>query len=117
MDQKTRSPPPKDLWTYAYQITPPQSAGRLLSIQQVLDQEHAEASRAERIWGAHIVLEQDSTHILVVSDSREQSGVVNRVLEAELIGLEAVFSMSAALRVVDQAAPESATAPRDAGPH
>lgn len=118
MDHTTRSPPPKDIWAYAYQITPPQSAGRLVSIRTVLDQEHAKASRAERIWAAHIVLEPDSTHILVVSDSPEQSGVINRKLEAELHGLEAVFSLTATLRVVDEAAPKPATAGHPAaGPH
>lgn len=109
MVRKKRSQSPKTLWAYAYQIVPPQAEDRLRTIKTLLDHERADAQRGARTWVGRVVLEQQMTHILVVSDSPEQNREVNRKLEAALKELKAGFSMTAPMTVADDAALSPAT--------
>ena len=88
------------MWAYVYQLVPSQTEDGLRSITTLLDNEHLDAQRGARTWtGKVVVLEQQITHILVVSDSPEQNREVNRRLEAELTELKAGFSVTAPMPV------------------
>jgi len=100
-DQK-RTPPPKTIWAYAYQILPPQGAKRLHAIKTLLDHAHTEAQRGERTWTGRVVVEEQITHILIVSDSPEQNHEVNRQLEAKLQELKAGFAITVPVAVSDE---------------
>src|SRR5882762_8823218 len=104
MLDKKRTPPPKTIWAYAYQILPPQGAKRLHAITTLLDHAHAEAKRGARTWTGRVVVEEQVTHILIVSDSPEQDHEVKRSLEAKLQELNAGFSITAPIAVVDDTA-------------
>ena len=97
------SPPPgptlKPIWAYAYQLSPPQPADRLCTVQPLLDDEHADAQEDGRTWAGRVVVEERITHILVVSDSPEQDLAGNRKLESELKQLNAKFSISAPMEL------------------
>jgi hypothetical protein len=108
MVRKTRSRSPKTIWTYAFQIEPPQTEHRLSTIKSLLEHEQADAQRNARTWVGRVVLEQQITHILVVSDSAAHSRDVNRRLEAEFKALAVGFSMTAPMVVADDAAPSGA---------
>lgn len=96
------------MWAYAYEIVPPQPEERLRAIKTLLDQEHSDARRGARAWAGRLVLEPLVTHILVVTDSPEPNREVNRKLEAELLQLQAGFSVTTPLAVEDTS---TATAP------
>src|SRR4029077_21052645 len=104
MSDTKRTPTPKTVWAYAYQILPPQPAARLHSIKSLLDHAHADAQRVARTWTGRVVVEEQVTHILIVSDSPEQDHDVNRRLEAKLQELNAGFSITVPVAVVDDAA-------------
>jgi hypothetical protein len=109
MAKKKLPQSPKTMWAYAYEIVPPQPEDRLRAIKMLLDQEHSDAQRRTRAWAARLVLEPLVTHILVVTDTPEQNREVNRKLEAELLQLQAGFSVTTPLAVEDNptvAAPE-----------
>lgn len=101
MPDEKRTPPAKTIWAYAYQILPPQPAARLHAIKALLDHAHTEAQRGERTWTGRVVVEEQLTHILIVSDSPEQNHDVNRRLEAKLQELNAGFSLTAPVAVTD----------------
>lgn len=94
------------MWAYAYEIVPPQATDRLHMIKTLLDRERSEAQRGARIWAGRFVTEEQVTHILVVSDSPDQAGEVNRSIEAELTALRAEFSVTAPMSVADGDAPD-----------
>lgn len=103
-----RRNPSRTIWTYAYQIVPPQAEDRLGAIKTLLDDEQADARVRARTWVGRVVLEQQITHIMVVSDSREQNREVNRRLEAELKQLNVGFSVTAPMAVlVDAVTPRN----------
>ena len=102
---KKRRPASKAIWAYAYQILPPQPEDRLHAIKTLLDAENSEAQRRARTWSGRVVVEQQATHILVVTDSPEQNGEVNRKLEAALTDLKAAFSITTPMPVEDGALP------------
>ena len=108
MVRKTRNRSTKTIWTYAYQIVPPQREHRLSTIKTLLEHEQADAHRKARTWVGRVVREQQITHILVVSDSPAQSRAVNRRLEAEFKSLAVGFSMTAPMIVTDDRAPSPA---------
>ena len=108
MAHEPRPPGPGPTWAYAYQIVPPQSEDRLRTVKALLDHERAHARLGARTWEGRFVLEQQVTHILVVSDSPDQDLEVNRRLEAELRGLETRFSLTAAMAVEDDPIPPPA---------
>jgi hypothetical protein len=101
MHTQKRTPTPKTVWAYAYQILPPQPAARLHSIKTLLDHAHTEAQRDARTWTGRVVVEEQVTHILIVSDSPEQNHEVNRRLEAKLQELNAGFSITVPIAVAD----------------
>ena len=96
--------PPRTLWTYGYQIEPPEVEERLRSVQMLLDDEDAQAGCGARTWVGRVVTEARVTHILVVSDSPDRGREVNRRLEAELKKLRVGFSITAPMLVADGAA-------------
>lgn len=104
MQNKKRTPTPKTVWAYAYQILPPQPAARLHSIKPLLDHAHTEARRDARTWTGRVVVEEQVTHILIVSDSPEQNHEINRRLEAKLQELHAGFSITVPIAVADDTA-------------
>ena len=89
----------KGIWAYAYQIVPPQPAGRLHAIKALLDREAMDAKTRARTWEGRLVADEHVTHILVVSDSPEQDLEVNHRVEAELRDLEAGFSVTVPMAV------------------
>lgn len=97
-------PTPKTIWAYAYQIVPPQPAARLHSLKALLDHAHTEAQRDARTWTSRVVVEDQITHILIVSDSPEQNHEANLRLEAKLQELNAGFSITVPIAVVDEPA-------------
>ena len=104
MPRMKRGPPRKGLWAYAYHVTLPDTENHLPKIQDLLEQEHTEATEGARTWGGRVEVEPQVTRILVVSDSPAQDRAVNRRIEAELALLKATFEMTVPLAVVDDAA-------------
>jgi hypothetical protein len=96
---------PKPAWAYAYQIVPPQPEDRLRAVKVLLDHEGAQARVRERTWEGRFVVEQQVTHILVVSDSPDQDLEVNQRLEEELRGLEAGFALTVPMAVAEEPVP------------
>jgi hypothetical protein len=117
MPNTKRTATPKTVWAYAYQILPPQPAARLHSIKTFLDHAHTEAQRDARTWTGRVVVEEQVTHILIVSDSPEQNHEVNQRLEAKLQELNAAFSITVPIAVADDtpipATPDDAAAASD----
>jgi hypothetical protein len=98
------APEPPMTWTYAYELVP-QAENRLRSIMTLLDVGQAAARREHRIWSCNVVRAQLVTHILVVSDSSDQEGDINRQVEMELAKLGVRFSRTASLLVAGAAPP------------
>jgi hypothetical protein len=94
---------PKPIWAYAYELVPPQADDRLGPIVALLDQEAASAKLRAQTWEGRLVREKRVTHILVVSDSSDQGRDVNHRIERELAALQAAFSITAPMAVVDDA--------------
>ena len=103
MTKKSRGPPGKGLWAYAYDVAFPDKDDGLQQIQDLLDQEHSEARDGARTWAGRVVVEPQVTRILVVSDTPAQDRDVNRRIEAELKLLEATFETTIPLAVEDAA--------------
>lgn len=101
MPNRKPTPTSKTVWAYAYQILPPQGAERLDAITTLLDHAHTEAQRDARTWTGRVVVEEQVTHILIVSDSPEQNHAVNRRLESKLQELNAGFSLTVPIAVAD----------------
>jgi hypothetical protein len=93
----------RNLWAYAYQIVPPQPSRRLGTIRALLKDGTAAARDGARTWSGRLVLEQRTTHILIVSDGPGRNDVINRRLEAELQRLEVAFSVTEPLAVTSDA--------------
>ena len=98
----------KPSWAYAYQIVPPQPEDRLRAVEVLLDHERAQARLEGRTWEGRLVLEQQVTHILVVTDDPDQDMDVNRRLEAELRDAEAAFALTVPMAIADEPVPPSA---------
>jgi len=115
MPNKKSIPRPKTIWAYAYQILPPQPAARLHTINTLLDHAHAEAQRNARTWTGRVVVEEQVTHILIVSDSPEQNHEANQKLEAKLQELNAGFAITVPIAVADDTAvtPDNVAAESD----
>lgn len=109
------TPPAKTIWAYAYQILPPQGAERLSAITPLLDHAHREAHRDARTWTGRVIVEEQVTHILIVSDSPEQNHEVNQRLEAKLHELNTGFSITVPVAVVDDSPLPSSSSPSDSG--
>ena len=97
-----RRPSPQPTWAYAYRIRRPDTSARLDAIDVLLDREHAAASREKRTWAGRVVVEPEMTYLLIVTDSPDQDLEINRLLEAELTGLETDFSITLPLVIADE---------------
>jgi hypothetical protein len=112
-----RQSSPKKIWAYTYQILQPQAAGRLRTIQALLDHEHGDAERGGHTWAGRIVREPHITLILIVSDSPDRNLKMNRKLDAELKKLNVEFLTTAPMAVEDEDVPQDpATFPALIGP-
>ena len=92
---------PKTLWAYAYEIVPPKTADHMKVIEAFLEEEHAQAKQTARTWRGQLVCEQQVTHILVVSDTPDQGGEINRRLERRLKALKAGYSRTVPMALSD----------------
>ena len=102
--EKARKGFPKTLWAYAYEIVPPQAEDQLNAIRTLLEKEHSDARQGARTWTGKLVSQQRITHLLVVSDSPDQSREVNRRLEGRLTQLRAGFSLTVPMALADEEA-------------
>jgi hypothetical protein len=107
MEQEKPHVPGRALWAYGYELAPPVARDRMGGIQTVLDEGHLEARLSLHTWEGRFINGDDITHILVVCDSPHQGLTVNRKLEAELVRLEAGFSVTEPLEVVHGHQPPS----------
>jgi hypothetical protein len=103
--RRPSTPTKKPVWAYAYQITPPQTQGRLDSIKALLDHEQEDARNAARTWQGRLVAEEHVTHILVVSDSPAQDLEVNRRVEATMRAMDVGFFVTAPMPIEDESPP------------
>lgn len=93
---------PKGLWACSYLIVPPQSAKRLAALKRILGAENLLAEGTGRIWAGRLVAERRITRILIVTDSPDPARDANRRIEAELSRLEAEFTVTTPLEIVDE---------------
>jgi hypothetical protein len=100
--ERARSSSAKTLWAYAYEIVPPQAEDQLNAIRTLLEKEHVDAGQGARTWTGKLISEQRVTHLLVVSDSPDQSREVNRRLEGRLTQLRAGFSVTVPMPLADE---------------
>lgn len=110
--EKARGSPPGTLWVYAYEFARPPAADQLSAIRTILEREHSGARDSARTWTGKLVYEQRLTHILVVSDSPDQSREVNRRLESRLKLLRAAFSVTMPMALAD----DDASSPEGGAP-
>lgn len=97
------------LWAYAYQLIPPRPSDRLAPILTLVEQENAHALRDARKWTGRLVVEDQVTHVLVLSDAPDADRDANRRLEAMLRDLDVRYSVTLPMRVDDDAAPQTET--------
>jgi hypothetical protein len=89
------------LWAYSYQIVPPRLEDEMADIHTFLEEEQSEARRSARTWVGKLVREQKVTHILIVTDSPDQSADANRELEGRLKRLKLEYNRTAPMAVSD----------------
>ncbi|MCJ7630694.1 MAG: hypothetical protein MUO50_20140 [Longimicrobiales bacterium] len=90
---------PRTLWAYGYEIIPPGGDDLMKEIGSLLSEEHENAKRTKRVWAGRLVREQRVTHIMVVSDSPDQTGEVDHRIKSGLERLKAAYSLSAPMAV------------------
>jgi hypothetical protein len=95
--EEHKSPSDRPIWAYGYEITPPLPVDRLRAIEGLVSEEQAHAKLARRTWQGRLVVDEQVTHILVLSDTADQDLSVNRRLEAELKRLDAGFLVTPAV--------------------
>jgi len=91
-----------NLWAYAYEIVPPQSAVQLRAVQKLLEGEHDAVKGAGRTWAGQLVCDPMRTHILVVTDDPDQGRKVNQRIEASLRESHAAFSLTLPMAVTEE---------------
>jgi len=91
----------RPVWTYGYEILPPFPMERLRALEALLEDEHIRARQDSRTWVGRFLVEEQATHLLVVSDSPDQKRDVNVKVEAELQRLSAAFSITPPMEVSD----------------
>jgi hypothetical protein len=94
-----KSSPEEPLWAYAYQLLPPRATDRITGILELVHQENAGAVRDARKWTARLIAERQVTHVLVLSDTPDLDGDMNRRLEARLRELDVRFTVTLPMRV------------------
>lgn len=100
--QRKHNGPARTLWAYGYELAPPIARARLVGMQAILDAGHAEARARAQVWEGRFVNGEYITHILVVSGTPAQDRKVNHRLEAELMRLDAGYSVSVSLEIVHE---------------
>jgi hypothetical protein len=101
--------PSTPVWAYVYRIEPPLTEDRLAGVKRLLEREHDTATREARKFEGRFVVEEHVTHILVVSDTVDQSLAINREVEAELQKVAISFDVTMPLAVVPDASHEGTT--------
>jgi hypothetical protein len=101
MSTENRGNTPSPIWTYGYEILPPFPLEGLRSLEALLEEEHLMAKDDARVWVGRFLVEEQATHLLVVSDSPDQKRAVNVRLEAELRRITAAFSITTPFEVSD----------------
>jgi hypothetical protein len=94
-------PTPGAVWSYGYEILPALPQSRLRSLEAILHKEHRIAKRNKRKWTGRFVVEEQVTHLLVVSDTSDQQLEVNRRVETELKKLAAAYSITSPVEITD----------------
>ena len=98
------TPERPELWAYAYRLVPPQSAAALNRLKSLLEAEQKAVKDASGKFEARFVVDERVAHILVISDSPDLDRDVNRQIEEELTRLNARYSLTVPLAVLDEAA-------------
>lgn len=93
------TPPTRTLWAYTYRLDPPQSVLSLKAVRALLEREHTAAHDREGTWEGRLVVDDRISHILVLSDSPELDGDVNRRLETELRALDGGFALTVPMAI------------------
>jgi len=101
MNPRDQGPMPPAVWSYGYEILPALSRDRLRSLEELLDEEHLLAKQNRRTWTGRFVVEEQVTHLLVVSDTPDQELEVNRRVEGELKRLTAAYSITSPVEIAD----------------
>jgi len=86
-------------WAYAYLLDPPQPEPRFAKVKTLLRRARLAARRDGRLWTGRIVMEAHITHILVVTDARDEVRAADRAIDAELKRLKMGFAITAPARV------------------
>ena len=92
-------PRARPVWTYSYQVVPPQPETHMRPIRTLLEREHLDAKQAARTWHTRLLHEHHVTHILVVTDNPDQDLDFNRRLEKALSEIQAGFARTVPLPV------------------
>lgn len=103
--------PPRTLWAYTYRLDPPQTVTRLKAVRALLEREHAAALERTGTWEGRLVVDDRISHILVLSDSPQLDGEVNRRLESELRALDAAFALTVPMAISGEIPIEPRPAP------
>ena len=85
-------------WVYAYELNPPQPEPRFRKIRALLRRAQRTALRGGSLWTGRIVVETNTTHILVVTDKPGQVHEVDRAIERELKHLNMDFALTGPAR-------------------
>ncbi len=93
-DQGGKPSPEVSLWAYAYELLPPHAVRRMQAIRALLEEANGGAAREDRRWAARLVLENQVTHLLIVSDTPEMDPEINRRIEAALKELDVRYSVT-----------------------
>jgi hypothetical protein len=101
MKSDNGGPPRRPIWTYGYIFTPPIARSRIGPMEALLLDGHRSARLVSHTWEGRLVNGDFITHLLVVCDTPKQDLEINRLLEAELLRLEAPFALTASVALVD----------------
>lgn len=93
------TPPTRTLWAYTYRLDPPQTVTRLKAVRALLEREHTAALSRTGTWEGRLVVDDRISHILVLSDSPQLDGDVNRRLETALRALDASFALTVPMAI------------------
>lgn len=105
------TPSTRTLWAYTYRLDPPQTVTRLKAVRALLEREHTAALARTGTWEGRLVVDDRISHILVLSDSPQLDGDVNRRLETELRALEASFALTVPMAIGGELPAEPGPAP------
>jgi hypothetical protein len=94
------------LWAYVYQMLPPRTARGTEGIRALVNEENRDAQRSDRNWTARLVVEQQVTHVLILTDTPELDREFNLRLEAKLKEMEVPFAITVPLPVIEQTGPD-----------